>query len=120
MELALLTFADYFMSFNNLFPLFHEGTFKALLEKQYSDNPPKGSGWYAAFMVMLAIACRLRISHTRPTEELRDNNIRTNAAEARTYFDNATSVITELLMLNTDLLTIQALVGMVRSPSARC
>lgn len=98
-----------------MFPLFHEPTFRALLEKQYSDNPPNSTGWYAAFMVLLAISCRLRISHTRAADG-NPKPVEAYTTEAWSYFENATGVLIELVMRNTDLLTIQALVGMVISP----
>ncbi|KAI5804500.1 fungal-specific transcription factor domain-containing protein [Geopyxis carbonaria] len=110
-ETARLLVQDFFGGFNVLFPLFHQATFEELFEKQYSDNPPPDSGWYAAFNILLAIACRLRISHT-PDGAARETTIGSHIQEAWRYFQNAATVLTELLLRNTDLLSIQAILGM--------
>ncbi|KAF8470584.1 fungal-specific transcription factor domain-containing protein [Kalaharituber pfeilii] len=101
---------DFFVNFNNLFPLFHRPTFEYLFERNYSDNPPTDSGWYAAFNMVLAIACRLRISHPGPA----DNEIAPWVGVERSwlYFQNAAGVLTELLLRNSDLMTIQAILAM--------
>lgn len=102
------------MNFNNLFPLFHRPTFEYLLEKHYSDNPPQDSGWYAALNMVLAIACRLRISHPGTI----DCEIApwVGIERSRLYFQNAAGVLTELLLGNSDLMTIQAILAMVIAP----
>ncbi|MCJ1474909.1 hypothetical protein MMC13_003569 [Lambiella insularis] len=95
---------DYFENFNCMFPLFHEPTFMHLVQRQYSRNPYEGSGWWASLNVALAIAYRLRVmSNLVPQEE--DN-------KAWAYLKNALEVLTELTMRNTDLLSVQALLGM--------
>lgn len=95
-----------------LFPLFHQPTFEQLFEKQYSDNPPTESGWYAAFNIVLAIACRLRVGHT-PSQEPNDLSPQEYLDRSWDFFQNAASVMLELLIKNSDLLSIQALIGMV-------
>jgi len=94
-----------------LFPLFHQASFEELFERQYSDNPPTDSGWYAAFNMVLAIACRLRISRT-PTTEPPIPAVR-HVQEAWGYFQNAAAVLTVLLIRSTDLISIQAVSAMV-------
>lgn len=102
---ALSLFKDYFDNFNCVFPLFHEPTFMHLVERQYSRDPYEGSGWWASINVVLAIAHRLRVmSDLVPQEEDK---------KAWLYLKNAMGVITELTMRNTDLLSVQALLGMV-------
>ncbi|KAK2067922.1 hypothetical protein P8C59_001621 [Phyllachora maydis] len=94
---------DYFENFNYMFPLFHQPTFMHLVERQYSNDPYQGSGWWASLNVVLAIAYRLRVmSHLVPAEE--DN-------KAWSYLKNAMGVLSELTMRNTDLLSVQALLG---------
>ncbi|KAK2825692.1 hypothetical protein FQN49_007460 [Arthroderma sp. PD_2] len=101
---ALSLFRDYFENFNCIFPLFHEPTFMHLVEKQYSRDPYEGSGWWASINVALAIAHRLRVmSNLAPQEEDK---------KAWLYLKNAMGVLTELTMRNTDLLSVQALLGM--------
>ncbi|KLJ11001.1 hypothetical protein EMPG_13710 [Blastomyces silverae] len=103
-EEALSLFKDYFENFNCVFPLFHEPTFMHLVERQYSRDPYEGSGWWASMNVVLAIAHRLRImSNLVPQEEDK---------KAWLYLKNAMGVLTELTMRNTDLLSVQALLGM--------
>ncbi|KAJ5132297.1 transcriptional regulator family: Fungal Specific TF [Penicillium atrosanguineum] len=101
---ALSLFKDFFDNFNCMFPLFHEATFMHLVERQYSRDPYEGSGWWASINVVLAISHRLRImSNLVPHEEDK---------KAWLYLKNAMGVLTELTMRNTDLLSVQALLGM--------
>ena len=107
-EEAFSLFKDYFDNFNHLFPLFHAPTFMHLAERQYSNDPYEGSGWWASLNVVLAIAHRLRVmSNLVPQEEDK---------KAWLYLKNAMAVLTELTMRNTDLLSVQALLGMVSIP----
>lgn len=106
---ALSLCKDYFDNFNCMFPLFHEPTFMHLVNMQYSRQPYEGSGWWASFNIALAIAHRIRVmSNLVPQEE--DN-------KAWMYLKNAMGVLTELTMRNLDLLSVQALLGMVRTQS---
>ncbi|KAK4982096.1 hypothetical protein LTR66_009480 [Elasticomyces elasticus] len=101
---ALALLKDYFENFNCMFPLFHEPTFMHLVDKHYSMEPYDGSGWWASLNVALAIAHRLRVmSNQVPQDEDR---------HAWGYLKNALAVQTELTMRNTDLLSVQALLGM--------
>lgn len=75
-----------------------------LVDRQYSRDPYEGSGWWASLNVALAIAHRLRVmSNLVPQEE---------DEKAWGYLKNAMGVFTELTMRNTDLLSVQALLGM--------
>lgn len=95
---------DYFENFNCMSPLFHQPTFMHLVDRQYSNNPYEGSGWWASLNIALAIAHRLRVmSNLVPPEE--DD-------KAWGFVKNAMAVFTELTMRNTDLLSVQALLGM--------
>ena len=95
---------DYFANFNCMFPLFHEPTFMHLVDKHYSLDPYEGSGWWASLNVALAIAHRLRVMSNVVGQEEDDH--------AWGYLKNAMAVFTELTMRNTDLLSVQALLGM--------
>ncbi|RMD42820.1 hypothetical protein DV735_g2306, partial [Chaetothyriales sp. CBS 134920] len=104
MEEAMGLFQDFFENFNCMFPLFHEPTFMHLVEKQYSPDPYEGSGWWASINVALAIAYRIRVmSNVVPAED---------DQKAWFYLKNAMGVLTELTLRNTDLLSVQALLGM--------
>ncbi|CAK7220105.1 hypothetical protein SBRCBS47491_004076 [Sporothrix bragantina] len=101
---AMSLLKDFFENFNCMFPLFHQPTFMHLVERQYSKDPYEGSGWWASLNVALAIAHRLRVmSNLVPQEE--DD-------KAWAYLKNAMAVFSELAMRNTDLLSVQALLGM--------
>lgn len=95
---------DFFENFNCMFPLFHQPTFMHLVDRQYSRDPYEGSGWWASLNVALAIAHRLRVmSNLVPKDE---------DEKAWGYLKNAMGVFTELTLRNTDLLSVQALLGM--------
>ncbi|KAI0600444.1 fungal-specific transcription factor domain-containing protein [Biscogniauxia sp. FL1348] len=101
---ALSLLKDFFENFNCMFPLFHQPTFMHLLERQYSSDPYEGSGWWASLNCVFAIAHRLRVmSNLVPQEE---------DEKAWAYMKNAIGVFPELTMRNTDLLSVQALLGM--------
>ncbi|KAI0021928.1 N-terminal binuclear Zn cluster-containing protein [Xylariomycetidae sp. FL0641] len=101
---ALSLLKDYFENFNCIFPLFHQPTFMHLVERQYSSDPYQGSGWWASLNCVFAIAHRLRVmSNLVPQEE---------DEKAWAYIKNAMGVFSELTMRNTDLLSVQALLGM--------
>ncbi|KZL85482.1 fungal specific transcription factor domain-containing protein, partial [Colletotrichum incanum] len=101
---ALSLLKDFFENFNCMFPLFHQPTFMHLVERQYSDDPYEGTGWWASLNCALAFAHRLRVmSNLVPQEE--DD-------KAWGYIKNALGTFAELTMRNTDLLSVQALLGM--------
>ncbi|KAE9992947.1 hypothetical protein EG327_007255 [Venturia inaequalis] len=101
---AMSLLKDYFENFNCMFPLFHEPTFMHLVDRHYSRDPYEGSGWWASLNVVLAIAHRLRVmSNLVPQDE---------DQKAWGYLKNAMAVQTELTIRNTDLLSVQALLGM--------
>lgn len=74
-----------------------------LVERQYSNDPYESSSWWACINITLAIAFRLRVmSNVVPQED---------DSKAWLHLKNALAVLTELIMRNTDLLSVQALVG---------
>jgi hypothetical protein len=100
---AMSLLKDYFENFNCMFPLFHQPTFMHLVERQYSPDPYQGSGWWASLNVALAIAHRLRVMSQLVAPDEDD--------KAWDYIKNALGVFAELTMRNTDLLSVQALLG---------
>ncbi|KAI9824149.1 MAG: hypothetical protein M1826_007463 [Phylliscum demangeonii] len=101
---ALSLLRDFFENFNCMFPLFHEPTFMHLVDLHYAQDPYEGSGWWASLNVALAIAHRLRVMSklVSPDED----------QKAWGYLKNALGLVTELTMRNTDLFSVQALLGM--------
>lgn len=109
---ALSLLKDFFENFNCMFPLFHEPTFMHLVSRQYSKDPYEGSGWWASLNIAFAIAHRLRVmSNLVPQEEDK---------KAWAFLKNAMGVLTELTMRNQDLLSVQALLGMVTAKDSSC
>ena len=105
---ALALLRDFFENFNCMFPLFHEPTFMHLVDRHYSLDPYEGSGWWASLNVAFAISHKLRI--------MSDEDSRDEDAKAWEYMKNALAVQSELTMRNNDLLSVQALLGMVGFP----
>lgn len=103
-EECLALVGIFFREFNVIMPLFHQPTFMHLIERQYSTNPYKGSGWWGSLNLVLAITHRLRIRKDVPAAY--------DDRKAWGYFKNAMGVLAELIVQNTDLLSVQALIGM--------
>lgn len=77
-----------------------------LVEKHYSLEPYEGSGWWACLNVALAVAHRMRVMSNVVGQE--EDQL------AWMYLKNALAVQAELTMRNNDLLSVQALLGIVR------
>ncbi|KAH6686368.1 fungal-specific transcription factor domain-containing protein [Plectosphaerella plurivora] len=101
---ALSLLRDYFENFNCMFPLFHQPTFMHLVERQYSNDPYQGSGWWASLNCALAFAYRLRVMSNLVAKE--------EDEKAWAHLKNAMACFSELTMRNTDLLSVQALLAM--------
>jgi hypothetical protein len=85
-----------------------------MLDRQYSNDPPQLPGWYASFNAVLAIAYRLHASavmHTAPEQD--PAKIAEYNARAEAHYKNSTSVLMHLMMISTDLWSIQAMLQMV-------
>ncbi|KAK6363371.1 hypothetical protein TWF730_000804 [Orbilia blumenaviensis] len=96
---------EYFSTVNLLFPLYHQQSFESLLEEQYSDNPPKGTGWYASLNMVLAVGSRIRGSKLKTPSEAEDSR-------GWKLFQNAMCMYPILTLQNTDIHSIQALLAM--------
>lgn len=76
-----------------------------LLEWQYTQQTCSDAAWWASINIILALAYEYRISDNIKPEKDRER--------AWLYFKNAMSVFSELTMKRTDLLSVQALLGLV-------
>jgi hypothetical protein len=101
---CLSVLKDFFVHYNNYFPLYHEPTFMRLVDRHYSRDSYAGVEWWASLNVALAIGHRLRVvSGLAPLDE---------GQKAWDYLMNAMGTFTELAMRKADLLSVQALLGM--------
>lgn len=95
---------DYFRTMNRLFPLYHEDSFMRLVEWQYTQQTCDDAARWASINVILSLAYEYRFSNSLKPEKDRE--------KAWLYFKNAMSVFTELTLRRTDILSVQALLGM--------
>jgi hypothetical protein len=87
-----------------MFPLYHEETFMQLVEWQYTQQTCDDAARWASINIILALAHEYRFSNSQKSEKDRE--------KAWLYYKNALSVFPELVMRRTDLLSVQALLGM--------
>ncbi|PWY78530.1 hypothetical protein BO94DRAFT_180223 [Aspergillus sclerotioniger CBS 115572] len=95
---------DYFRTVNRLFPLYHEPTFMQLVEWQYTQQTCDDAARWASINIILSLAYEYRFSNCQKSEKDRER--------AWLYYKNAMSVFAELSLRRTDLLSVQALLGM--------
>ncbi|KAI9376711.1 fungal-specific transcription factor domain-containing protein [Aspergillus egyptiacus] len=95
---------DYFRTMNVIFPLYHEETFMKLVEWQYTQQTCDDAARWASINIILALAYEYRFSNNQKSERDRE--------KAWLYYKNALSVFPELVLRRTDLLSVQALLGM--------
>ncbi|KAL4761526.1 transcription factor domain-containing protein [Aspergillus foveolatus] len=95
---------EYFRTLNLIFPLYHEKTFMELVEWQYTQQTCDDAARWASINIILALAWEYRYSNSQKTERDRE--------KAWLYYKNALSVFPELVLRRTDLLSVQALLGM--------
>jgi hypothetical protein len=109
-----LPLADYFDSFNATFPLFNRKMFFTNFDQQYSNDPPKSSSWYGALNVVFSLSCLTARNSTCIDTISEDPWTRASFVELSwKFFQNASSVLLDLLFLNVDLIGVQTLIGMV-------
>ncbi|KAL2822723.1 fungal-specific transcription factor domain-containing protein [Aspergillus cavernicola] len=95
---------DYFRTVNFIIPLYHEETFMQLVEWQYTQQTCDDAARWASINIILALAYEYRFSNSPKSEKDRE--------KAWLYYKNALSVFPELVLRRTDLLSVQALLGM--------
>jgi len=96
---------DFFRTANRLFPIYHEESFMRMVEWQYTQQTCDDAARWASINIILSLAYEYRFSNSLKPEKDRE--------KAWMYFKNAISVFTELTLRRTDLLSVQALLGMV-------
>jgi hypothetical protein len=75
-----------------------------LVERQYSGHSHDGSDWWASLNVTLALAYMLR--------KMNNSHHNDDEQKAWSFMKNALGVLSELTVRNTDLQSVQALLGM--------
>ncbi|KAJ5602010.1 hypothetical protein N7510_011544 [Penicillium lagena] len=95
---------DFFRTANRLFPIYHEETFMRMVEWQYTQQTCDDAARWASINIILSLSYEYRLSNSMKPEKDRE--------KAWLYFKNAVSVFTELTLRRTDLLSVQALLGM--------
>lgn len=95
---------DYFRTINRLFPLYNEASFMRLVEWQYTQQTCDDAARWASINIILAMAYEYRYSNSLKSEKDREISW--------LYFKNAMSVFVELTLRRTDILSVQALLGM--------
>ncbi|EAW11343.1 transcription factor domain-containing protein [Aspergillus clavatus NRRL 1] len=95
---------DYFRTINRLFPLYHEASFMELVEWQYTQQTCDDAARWASINVILALAYEYRYTNSQKSEKDKER--------AWFYYKNAMSVFAELTLRRTDMLSVQALLGM--------
>lgn len=102
---ALALVEEYFQHFHKMLPIFHPPTFMGMLNQQYSSEPIRDPGWWISLNAVLAIAQRRR-NETNPSPTEAEENLPWQFAR------NAMDLILDILMLNTSLMSVQALLAL--------
>lgn len=97
---------DFFRTANRLFPIYLESSFMKMVEWQYTQQTCDDAARWASINMVICLAYEYRYSNSHKLEKDKE--------KAESYFKNAMSVFTELALKRTDLLSIQALLSMVR------
>lgn len=95
--------SEFFAHEHQAFPCFHPPTFMAHLGQQYSGTPTERPAWWASLNAVLAIAQRRR------AEKAQDPSA--DEGLAWCYAANALGATLDILMRNTQLLSVQALLS---------
>lgn len=95
---------EFFDEENVAMPLFHPPTFMALLGRQYSHDLDDDPAWWTALNAVLAIAQRRRAE--------RGTSASSNTDLAWRYASNALETVLDIMMRNTRLLSVQALLSL--------
>lgn len=98
---------DFFRTANRLFPIYLESSFMKMVEWQYTQQTCDDAARWANINMVICLAYEYRSSNSFKSEKDKERS--------GLYFKNAMSVFTELALKRTDLLSVQALLSMVRS-----
>ncbi|EXJ85770.1 hypothetical protein A1O1_06138 [Capronia coronata CBS 617.96] len=112
-EAAIHLANHYFDFFNASFPLLDRRTFWENFERQYSRDADFKHSWFALLNIVLAIACITATDAVLTNVLICDPLCSTNMADMGSkYLQNACSMLSEVMLLDTDLTAVQVLMGM--------
>ncbi|KAJ5623209.1 hypothetical protein N7490_011814 [Penicillium lividum] len=103
-DIAAIYVDNYFGIFNRVLHLYDRATFDQYFAMQYSNNPPETASWYASINLVLCMGSKCRTNERHPAPE--------EPTRAWGYFQNAMSVVPELIFKNPTTMSIQALIAM--------
>ncbi|KAM0247753.1 hypothetical protein ACHAQJ_009714 [Trichoderma viride] len=106
LEEALPIIEHYFRIFNSGTPIFDQGEFMSMMNNWYSNPATRNRATWAALQIVLALSLRV------PEPGVVDSGPQ-KAQLANSYLRNAQSVVSELVMRDSDLLGIQVLLCIV-------
>ncbi|CAG8385878.1 unnamed protein product [Penicillium salamii] len=95
---------EYFATSNKILPLFDPESFMGMVNRHFSWNPSESPSWWAALNIVLALGYRQRAEGAAAASEDWQNCLG--------HVKNAMNVLTELYMRTSDLLAVQALLGL--------
>ncbi|KIY02599.1 uncharacterized protein Z520_01064 [Fonsecaea multimorphosa CBS 102226] len=104
---------NYFRTFNSVFPLFDQKSFRALLHQQYSTDPPAKRSWFGALNVVLSIGCITATESIWSSIRDSDPSYFSNVSEVSwKLLQNSSSVLVDVLFHTNDLMGVQTVIGM--------
>ncbi|KAK5268242.1 hypothetical protein LTR99_003176 [Exophiala xenobiotica] len=103
LQVVLPIVQTYFVCFNSMLPLFHEGRFMRMLMRWYSVSHERFPAPFAAINVVLALSLWQDSSRKSPEDD----------RFMRQCIQNAQSVLCSLVTREQDLMGIQAVLGLV-------
>ncbi|CAG7925478.1 unnamed protein product [Penicillium olsonii] len=95
---------EYFATFNKALPLFDPESFMGKVDRHFSWNPSESPSWWAALNIVLALGYRQRAENAGSDGD--------DWQQCLGHVKNAMNVLTELYMRTSDLLAVQALLGL--------
>lgn len=95
--------SEFFNYEHQAFPCFHPPTFMTLLGQQYSGTPSDNPAWWASLNAVLAISQRRRLESGRCDTSTSGDEL------VWGYAANALGTMLDILMRNTQLISVQAL-----------
>jgi hypothetical protein len=108
--LADPNYVAFFKTLNKTFPLFDEDVFEQDFACRPDPSPSEDTSWYAALNMVFAISCATGSLEEDPFRPVID----ASELVCWRYFRNASSLYVDLSFQDSNLMTVQAMLAMVR------